>query len=293
MKLSADVQQFADIAGIDVEWLTALCRRTLDEDLQWGPDVTTLSTVPSSAEVRASLTSRASGTLAGAFVAAAVIDLASAGAARFEFLVADGSRVERGTEIVRVIGPAQAILTAERSALNLVCRLSGTATLTRQWVDAIAGTKAKIRDTRKTTPGLRPLEKYAVRCGGGENHRMGLGDAALVKDNHVAAAGGIAEAFARVRQYDAEIPVEVECDTLEQVQQALDVGADLILLDNMSLGDFAEAIRLREAHPGVRLEASGGLTLTGAARVAALGIDYLAVGALTHSAPILDLGLDT
>jgi nicotinate-nucleotide pyrophosphorylase (carboxylating) len=190
-----------------------------------------------------------------------------------------------------VSGPTRALLTAERTALNLVGHLSGVASLTRRWVDAVDGTGAAIRDTRKTTPGLRALEKYAVRCGGGLNHRMALGDAALVKDNHVAAAGGIRAAVDAVRTHAPDIPLEVECDTLDQVREAIDAGVELVLLDNFSLEDTRTAVAL--ARPaGVRLEASGGLSLERAYEVAATGVDYLAVGALTHSSPVLDLGFD-
>jgi nicotinate-nucleotide pyrophosphorylase (carboxylating) len=175
--------------------------------------------------------------------------------------------------------------------LNLLCHLSGVATLTSRWVEAVAGTGAAIRDTRKTSPGLRALEKYAVRCGGGVNHRMGLWDAALVKDNHVAAAGGVAAAFRAVRERFPGLPIEVECDTLTQVDEVLEAGADLILLDNMPPATMREAVA--KARPrGVRLEASGGLSLDNAREVAETGVDFLAVGALTHSAPVLDLGLD-
>jgi nicotinate-nucleotide pyrophosphorylase (carboxylating) len=175
--------------------------------------------------------------------------------------------------------------------LNLLCHLSGVATLTRLWVDAVAGTGAAIRDTRKTTPTMRALEKYAVRCGGGVNHRMGLWDAALVKDNHVAAAGGVVPAFEAVRRHFPGLPVEVECDTLEQVREALEAGADLVLLDNMPLAELRQAVELARG-TGAKLEASGGLSLDTARAVAETGVDYLAVGALTHSAPVLDLGLD-
>jgi nicotinate-nucleotide pyrophosphorylase (carboxylating) len=186
------------------------------------------------------------------------------------------------------------MLTAERTVLNLLCHLSGVATLTRRWVDAVAGTGARIRDTRKTLPGMRALQKYAVRCGGGVNHRMSLADAALIKDNHVAAAGSVGAAFAAVRAGAASgqepLPVEVECDTLDQVSEALAAGADLILLDNFAVADMAKAVRLADGR--ALLEASGGLTLERARAVAETGVDYLAVGALTHSAPALDIGLD-
>lgn len=204
--------------------------------------------------------------------------------------VADGDRVEAGTVLMTVQGSLRAILTAERTALNLVTHMSGIASLTRLWSDALAGTKARVRDTRKTLPGLRMLEKYAVRCGGGVNHRMSLGDAALIKDNHVAAAGSVAGAFLAVRELAPGVVVEVECDSIEQVAEAVGAGADLILLDNFGLDELREAVAL--AGGRVLLEASGGLRLEHAADVAATGVDYLSVGALTHSAPALDIGLD-
>lgn len=182
------------------------------------------------------------------------------------------------------------LLTAERSALNIMCRLSGIATATRRWADVLEGTSAKVRDTRKTTPGLRALEKYAVRCGGGVNHRMSLADAALVKDNHVVAAGGVAQAFKAVREAFPEVPIEVEVDTLEQIGEVLEAGADLILLDNFTVGQTAEAVALVAGR--AVLESSGRLTLDTARAYAETGVDYLAVGALTHSSPILDIGLD-
>ena len=194
--------------------------------------------------------------------------------------------------MLRVSGPAVAVLGAERTMLNFLTHLSGVATATRAWADAVAGTGAVIRDTRKTTPGLRLLEKYAVRCGGGENHRMGLGDAALIKDNHVAAAGGVARAVAAVRAAAPGVPLEVECDTLAQVREALAAGARFLLLDNMPAATMRAAVAVARRYDGVRLEASGGLTLAAAREVAATGVDYLAVGALTHSSPALDLGLD-
>jgi nicotinate-nucleotide pyrophosphorylase (carboxylating) len=203
----------------------------------------------------------------------------------------DGQRVAGGETVLEARGPVRSLLTAERSALNLLCHLSGVATLTRQWVDAVEGTGARVRDTRKTMPGLRLLEKYAVRCGGGVNHRMGLSDAALVKDNHVVAAGGVAAAFAAVREQFPGVDVEVECDTVDQVREVVAAGADLVLLDNMALDAMREAVAIcRPA--GVRTEASGGLSLAVARQVAETGVDFLAVGALTHSAPVLDLGVD-
>jgi nicotinate-nucleotide pyrophosphorylase (carboxylating) len=224
--------------------------------------------------------------VAGLEVAALVFERAGA---RVEIIASDGDHVQPGDVVLTAEGAVRQLLTVERTMLNLLCHLSGIATLTARWVDAVAGTGARIRDTRKTTPGLRALEKYAVRCGGGVNHRMGLWDAALVKDNHVAAAGGVAAAFRLVRKDFPGITVEVECDTVAQVREAVEAGADLILLDNMSLADLRACVELA---PGTVLEASGGLSLESAHDVAATGVTYLSVGALTHSAPILDLGMD-
>jgi nicotinate-nucleotide pyrophosphorylase (carboxylating) len=276
-------------AGLDPALVADLAAAALGEDLAGGTDVTTAATVPATARGRGDLVARSPGVVAGLPVAAAVFALTSADLDWAE-LTADGDRVGAGQPVLSVTGPVRAILTAERTALNLLCHLSGIATLTRQWADAVAGTKAAIRDTRKTTPGLRALEKYAVRCGGGVNHRMSLSDAALIKDNHVAAAGSVAGAFAAVRAQAPGLPLEVECDTLEQVAEALSAGADLILLDNFTVTDRAAAVRLVGGR--ALLEASGGLTLASARAVAETGVDYLAVGALTHSAPALDIGLD-
>jgi nicotinate-nucleotide pyrophosphorylase (carboxylating) len=214
-------------------------------------------------------------------------------AVEIEEPVLDGMRVDAGTVLLSATGATRALLTGERTALNLLGHLSGIATLTRRWVDAVGGTEAKIRDTRKTTPGLRAIEKYAVRCGGGVNHRMSLSDAALVKDNHVQAAGGVVAAFEAVRANFPELPVEVECDTVEQVRAAVEAGAELVLLDNMTPALMREAVALvRSVGSACKLEASGGLSLANAAEVAATGVDYLSVGALTHSAPVLDIGVD-
>jgi nicotinate-nucleotide pyrophosphorylase (carboxylating) len=213
-------------------------------------------------------------------------------AATFTPQARDGDRVTAGDVVARVEGPLAEILTAERTLLNFLTHLSGIATATRVWVDAIDGTGAFVRDTRKTVPGLRALEKYAVRCGGGVNHRMGLGDAALIKDNHVAAAGGVTAAFRAVLAAAPGVVVEVECDTLDQVGQALAAGAALILLDNMSLDQMRSAVAMARAYPAAKLEASGGLRLENAREVASTGVHYLSVGALTHSSPALDLALD-
>jgi nicotinate-nucleotide pyrophosphorylase (carboxylating) len=286
-------------AGLDPVAVAGFVAAALAEDLAGGSDVTTAATVAAGATGRADLVTRSAGVAAGLPVAAAVFALVpgncdQAGPAGAELasaeLVADGDHVAAGQPVLRVTGPIGPILTAERTALNLLCHLSGVATLTRQWADAVAGTGARIRDTRKTTPGMRALEKYAVRCGGGLNHRMALSDAALIKDNHVAAAGSVAAAFAAVRALAPGLPLEVECDTLDQVAEALAAGADEILLDNFAVSDMAAAVVLTGGR--ARLEASGGLTLATARAVAETGVDYLAVGALTHSAPALDIGLD-
>jgi nicotinate-nucleotide pyrophosphorylase (carboxylating) len=278
-------------AGLDRAEIETVVRRALEEDLAFGPDVTTDSTVPVRAQATGEIVPRSPGMLAGIPIAAAVFDLVGQGEVEVELLAADGTAARPGEAVLRVAGPARALLTAERTALNLIGHLSGIATLTRHWVDAVTGTAAAIRDTRKTTPGLRALEKYAVRCGGGVNHRMGLGDAALIKDNHVLAAGGITAAVEAIRTTAPGIPLEVECDTLDQVREALAAGVQLVLLDNFGLDDTVNAVSLARG-TGCRLEASGGLTLERARAVAQTGVDFLAVGALTHSAPVLDLGFD-
>ena len=265
-------------------------RRALDEDLTADGDVTTLSTVPATLVGSADVVSRQRGVVAGLEVAGYVFTIVSQGRLRVEFGSADGAPVEPGEVLATIRGPVRDLLTAERTALNLLGHLSGVATLTRRWVDAVEGTGAKIRDTRKTMPGLRALEKYAVRCGGGVNHRMSLSDAALVKDNHVAAAGGIVAAFNAVRARYPHLDLEVEADTVAQARAVIDAGADLVLLDNMTLEQMREVVAYTDGR--ALLEASGGLRLENAREVAETGVDYLAVGALTHSAPVLDIGLD-
>jgi nicotinate-nucleotide pyrophosphorylase (carboxylating) len=290
-RLGAETTAALTAGGLDPAEVVRVVRRALDEDLALGPDVTTDSTVPEGARATGDVVPRTRGVLAGVPVAAAVFELVGGPDVDVVLHAADGSEARPGLPALTVSGPARSLLTAERTALNLVSHLSGVATLTRRWVDAVAGTGAAIRDTRKTTPGLRALEKYAVRCGGGVNHRMALGDAALVKDNHVAAAGGIAAAVTAVRAHAPGVPLEVECDTLEQLREVIGAGVHLVLLDNFSLADTRAAVEL-VGGTGVRLEASGGLDLERARDVAATGVDYLAVGALTHSAPVLDLGFD-
>jgi nicotinate-nucleotide pyrophosphorylase (carboxylating) len=289
--IPAEIAGRLEAAGLSPGQVGRLVAAALAEDLGGGTDVTTAATVPAAALGRADLVARPAGVVAGLPVAELVFWLTSRGdPVRLQPQAADGEQVAAGQPVLTVTGRVGSILTAERTALNLLCHLSGIATLTRRWVDAVAGTGAQIRDTRKTLPGLRSLQKYAVRCGGGVNHRMSLADAALIKDNHVAAAGSVTAAFAAVRQQAAGLPLEVECDTLAQVSEALTAGADLILLDNFAVPDLAAAVRLAAGR--ALLEASGGLTLDHARAVAETGVDYLAVGALTHSAPALDIGLD-
>jgi nicotinate-nucleotide pyrophosphorylase (carboxylating) len=264
--------------------------RALAEDLGPAGDVTTAATVDPGTQVTARLASRQIGALAGLPIAAFVFETVGSGRVVLDPKLADGARVAPGDVLAIVRGPMRDVLTAERTALNLLGHLSGVASLTRRWVDAVAGTGALVRDTRKTLPGLRVLEKYAVRCGGGVNHRMSLSDAALVKDNHVVAAGGVVPAFERVRAAYPGLPLEIEVDTVEQAREVIDAGADLVLLDNMSPDLMREVVAF--AGGRARLEASGGLTLETARAVAETGVDYLSIGALTHSAPVLDIGLD-
>ncbi len=277
--------------GLDPVAVLDIVDRALAEDL--GPnriDVTSLATIPAAQVDTADVVARADGVVAGLAVAAAVFDVASDGTDEWVSKVADGAQVARGAILATVTGPTRALLTAERTALNLLSRVSGVATHTRRWVDALAGTKAQVLDTRKTTPGLRILEKYAVRAGGGTNKRMGLFDVAMIKDNHKLAAGGIAAAYARVRQAFPDIPVQVEVTTVEEAVEAVSAGATFLLCDNMSPGllrSVVEAVGDR-----AELEATGGLTLANATEYAATGVDYLSVGALTHSSPILDIALD-
>jgi nicotinate-nucleotide pyrophosphorylase (carboxylating) len=268
--------------------------RALDEDLRYGPDVTTTATVPADAVTEAALVTRVAGVIAGVDVALLVLDEVL-GADGYQVLdrVADGARLEPGAPVLSLKADTRGLLTAERTMLNLVCHLSGIATATAAWVDAVDGTSAQIRDTRKTLPGLRVLQQYAVRVGGGVNHRMGLGDAALSKDNHVAAAGSVAAALRAVRAAAPEVACEVEVDSLEQFDEVLAEGPELVLLDNFEVWQTQMAAQRRDSRaPGVLLESSGGLTLDSAAAYAGTGVDYLAVGALTHSVQVLDIGLD-
>jgi nicotinate-nucleotide pyrophosphorylase (carboxylating) len=265
-------------------------RGALAEDLGRAGDVTAQACIPADAQLACTFGARRDGVISG--LACARLALAELDpTARFEARAADGDRVPAGTVLAEVRGNARAILSAERTALNLLGRLSGIASLTREYVDAVAGTRARITDTRKTTPGLRQLEKYAVRCGGGVNHRFGLDDAILIKDNHVAACGSVGEAVRRAKAYAGHLmKVEVEIDGLAQLDEALAERPDVIMLDNFSLADLAEAVRRTAGR--VVLEASGGVNLDTVRAIAETGVDVISVGALTHSAKVLDIGLD-
>jgi nicotinate-nucleotide pyrophosphorylase (carboxylating) len=280
--------------GLDPEQVERIVRTALAEDLgPDGVDVTSAATVPADQVDTADLVARADGVLAGLPVALAVFDLVAAaagGTVTVTPVAADGDRIRRDDVLATVTGPTRVLLTAERTALNLLTRASGVATHTRAWADQLDGSKTTVLDTRKTTPGLRILEKYAVRVGGGTNKRMGLYDVAMIKDNHKLAAGGIGPAYRRVREAFPTVPVQVEVTTLAEATEAVEAGADFLLCDNMTPALLAEVV----AAVGDRaeLEATGGLTLEKAAGYAATGVDYLSVGALTHSSPIVDIALD-
>ncbi|WP_280416031.1 carboxylating nicotinate-nucleotide diphosphorylase [Nocardia carnea] len=280
--------------GLDPDAIRGIIRTALDEDLRYGPDITTVATVPAEAVVKAAVVARQPGTVAGIDIGLLVLDEVI-GADGYEITerVPDGTRIAAGDAVLGVVAPTRGLLTAERTMLNLLCHLSGIATATADWVDAVAGTNCRIRDSRKTLPGLRALQKYAVRAGGGVNHRMGLGDAALIKDNHVVAAGSVVNALHAVRTAAPDIDCEVEVDNLDQLDAVLAENVQLVLLDNFPLWQTQAAVQRRNAAaPGTKLESSGGLTLDMAADYARTGVDYLAVGALTHSVRVLDLGLD-
>ena len=265
-----------------------LVKAALAEDLAGGVDVTSVATISAEAELQAEFVARESGIVAGIEMARAV--LSEVGITGIEVLVQEGASVSTGDVLIRVTGNARAILLAERTALNFLGHLSGIATLTSHWVKAIAGTNCEVRDTRKTTPGWRELEKFAVRMGGGTNHRMSLSDAALIKDNHIAAAGGVKAAFNAVRSEFPTSPIEIEVDTLEQLAEVLPLKPDLVLLDNMSPEQCRAAVSLVAGQ--TKLEASGGITIELARSYAETGVDFIAIGALTHSAKNFDIGLD-
>ena len=266
----------------------ALIKRAIAEDLQGGDDITSVSTIADNSVSTADFVARKSGVLAGIEMARATLE--EVGLTDIVLHKSDGSPVSEGDVLLTVRGNTGAILLAERTALNFLCHLSGIASTTAQWVEMMTGTQCVVRDTRKTTPGYRLLEKYAVRMGGGTNHRISLSDAALIKDNHIAAAGGVSAAFSAVRSAFPASPIEIEVDTLDQLREVLPLAPDLILLDNMSPDQCAQAVTIVAG--ATKLEASGGIELHNARAYAESGVDYIAIGALTHSAPILDIGLD-
>jgi nicotinate-nucleotide pyrophosphorylase (carboxylating) len=271
--------------------IDAAVARALDEDLGRAGDVTSMATIPETTPARAIMVARQSGVIAGLPLAVATFQKLSPDI-RIEAHVRDGAAVKKGQHVLTISGPARAVLTGERTALNFVGRLSGVATLTAEYVQRTVGSRLRICCTRKTTPGLRALEKYAVRCGGGFNHRFGLDDAILIKDNHIAVAGGIAAVLQRARGFTGHlVKIEIEVDTLDQLREVLETGsADVVLLDNMSTAELTEAVKLAQGR--VVLEASGGVTPDSIAAIAATGVDYVSSGALTHSAPNFDVALD-
>lgn len=279
-------------AGVDPYPVYELIARALDEDLphEGDVDVTSAATIAADARGEAVFAAREPGVVAGLSVAAMVFGYVLGDAAEITDRVPDGTVVEAGDVVLRVAGPLRGLLTAERTALNLASHLSGVATATNAWVRAIAGTSARVLDTRKTLPGLRALQKYAVVCGGGVNHRFSLADRAMVKDNHVIGAGGVVPAYRAVREAYPDLRVEVEVTDLEQLAEVLDAGCTEVLLDNMPPEVMAEAVRVNAGR--ATLEASGGLTLERAAAVAATGVDFISVGALTHSVKVFDIGMD-
>jgi nicotinate-nucleotide pyrophosphorylase (carboxylating) len=287
--ISGAVQLRIREAGLYMPRIEKMVREAVAEDLDGGQDVTSVATVSDKHRSSMDFIARTAGVIAGVPVAEAVFSVVDGGVETSTH-VAEGEYVKAGTIVMSATGSTRSLLQAERTALNLLGHMSGIATHTHEWVEAVSGTNARIRDTRKTLPGLRHIEKYAVRAGGGENHRMSLSDAALVKDNHVAVAGSVAQAFELVRRRFPDLPIEVEVDSLEQLEQVLDAGATLVLLDNFSVDDVATAVARTGAR--AKLEVSGGLSLKTVRAYAETGVDYLAVGALTHSAPALDISAE-
>ena len=274
--------------GLNPDAINSKVSEALSED-SITDDLTSQATINQTQVSNARFITRKSGVIAGCLVAAAVLE--QCGIKEYELLVKDGQEVSANTELIRLKAETRAILKAERTALNFLSHLSGIATITNLWVKEVSSSKTAIRDTRKTTPGLRELEKYAVRMGGGLNHRMNLSDQALIKDNHIAAAGSVSEAINRGKKAAPGALIEVEVDTLEQLKEALQCSVEIVLLDNMSIEQTKAAVEIARGS-NTKLESSGGLKLENAAAYAATGVDYLAVGALTHSAPVLDIGLD-
>ena len=287
-EISAQTREDLHHFSLNPEHLIELIGTAFEEDLEGGEDVTSISTIPSGHQSIAEFRSRAAGVIAGIPVARAVLELA--GIKEIEVQVTCAHNTPAGSVLMTAQGSTRALLLAERTSLNFLAHLSGIATLTRAWVDEVSEYGTRIRDTRKTTPGLRELEKYAVRMGGGTNHRMSLSDSALIKDNHIEAVGSIGEAFERVRSLYPDLEIEVEVDNLVQLSEILLHNPDLVLLDNMSVAECRQAVEI--VNQRCQLEASGGLSLKNARAYAQTGVDFLAVGALTHSAPVLDIGLD-
>jgi len=286
--ISQSLSKLITDQGLNPDAINSKVSEALSED-SITDDLTSQATINQSQVSSARFVTRKSGVIAGCLVAAAVLE--QCGMKEYELLVKDGQEVSANTELIRLNAETRAILKAERTALNFLSHLSGIATITNLWVKEVSASKAAIRDTRKTTPGLRELEKYAVRMGGGLNHRMNLSDQALIKDNHIAAAGSVSEAINRVKKAAPGALIEVEVDTLEQLKEALQCSVEIVLLDNMSIEQTKAAVEIARGS-NTKLESSGGLKLENAAAYAATGVDYLAVGALTHSAPVLDIGLD-
>ena len=274
--------------GLSPNHIFQQVKDAIAEDLAGGQDITSVATISESAVANAEFISRSAGVVSGLHVAAAVLEYC--GINHYEVLVDEGAKVSAGKVLITAQGNTRKLLLAERSALNFLSHLSGISTLTNQWVVAISGTKCQIRDTRKTTPGLRQLEKFAVRMGGGVNHRLGLSQAALIKDNHILATGSISKAFNAIKKEFPGKEIEIEVDSIEQLKEVINLKPELILLDNMSVEQCIEAVSITAGL--VALEASGGITINNAKAYAATGVNYLAIGALTHSAPALDIGLD-
>jgi nicotinate-nucleotide pyrophosphorylase (carboxylating) len=274
--------------GLSPNHIFQQVKDAISEDLAGGQDLTSVATITQSQVSTADFTTRASGVVSGLHVVAAVLEYC--GVNHYEVLVDEGAKVSAGKALITAQGNTQKILLAERTALNFLSHLSGISTLTNQWVSEISGTKCQIRDTRKTTPGLRMLEKFAVRMGGGVNHRLSLSQAALIKDNHIMAAGSISVAFNAIKKMYPDKSIEIEVDSIDQLKEAITLKPGLILLDNMSTDQCSEAVSITNGL--VKLEASGGIAITNAKAYAATGVDYLAIGSLTHSAPALDIGLD-
>lgn len=286
--ISQSLSKLITDQGLNPDAINSKVSEALSED-SITDDLTSQATINQSQVSDARFVTRKSGVIAGCLVAAAVLE--QCGISEYELLVKDGQEVRANTELIRLKAETRAILKAERTALNFLSHLSGIATITNLWVKEVSSSKTAIRDTRKTTPGLRELEKYAIRMGGGLNHRMNLSDQALIKDNHIAAAGSVSEAINRVKKAAPGALIEVEVDTLEQLKEALQCSVEIVLLDNMSIEQTKAAVEIARGS-NTKLESSGGLKLENAAAYAATGVDYLAVGALTHSAPVLDIGLD-